>query len=429
MTPASPTSPADPTASTPAATLDVAAIRAEFPILDQQVHGKPLAYLDNAATSQKPRAVLDAIARYYTHDNANVHRGLHTLAERATRAYEDARLKLARFVNAHDPAGVVFTRGATEAINLVAHSHARHHPSCSLKPGDRVLVTHMEHHSNIVPWQIACEATGAELIVCPVHDDGALDLEAFRGLLDGGSVKLAAFTAVSNVLGTVNPVAELVTRAKRAGAVTLVDACQAPAHQRIDVQRWGCDFLALSAHKMFGPTGVGALVAKPEALAKMPPYQGGGEMIRRVTFEKSAYADPPHRFEAGTPNIAGVVAFGAAIDWLARLDIKAIKAHERSLIDHAHARLETIDGLRLIGTAPGKAAVASFVIDGVHAYDLGPVLDRQGVAVRTGHHCCEPLMDRFGVPATVRASFALYNTADEIDRLVDALHKAIGFFR
>ncbi|MEO0965199.1 MAG: SufS family cysteine desulfurase [Planctomycetota bacterium] len=415
------------TQSTP--TLDVAAIRDEFPILAQEVHGKPLAYLDNAATSQKPRAVLDAIQRYYTHDNANVHRGLHTLAERATRDYEDARLKLARFVNAADAAGVVFTRGATEAINLVAHSYARHHPTCALKPGDQVMVTEMEHHSNIVPWQIACEMTGAELVVCPVDDHGSLDLHRFRELLDPGSVKIAAFSAVSNVLGTVNPVAELVTRAKRAGAVTIVDACQAPAHQRIDVQRWGCDFLAISGHKMFGPTGIGALIAKPDKLAKMPPYQGGGEMISRVTFEKTTYNDPPHRFEAGTPNIAGAIALGAAVDWLSQHDYKAIKAHEQTLIAAATEKLEEIDGLRLIGTAPGKAAVASFVIDGIHAYDLGPVLDRQGVAVRTGHHCCEPLMDRFGVPATVRASFALYNTLDEVDRLIDGLNKAITFFR
>ncbi|MEM6332125.1 MAG: SufS family cysteine desulfurase [Planctomycetota bacterium] len=410
--------------------MDVAAIRAEFPILHQDVHGKPLAYLDNAATSQKPRAVLDTLAHYYERDNANVHRGLHALAERATQAYEDARLKLARFVNAPDAAGVVFTRGATEAINLVAHSYATAHPTCGLKPGDQVLITHMEHHSNIVPWQIACERTGAELVVCPVLDDGLLDLDAFRKHLDSGRVKIAAFTAVSNVLGTINPVSELVTRAKRAGAVTVVDACQATAHGPVDVQKWGCDFLAISAHKMFGPTGVGALIAKPDKLAKMPPYQSGGEMISRVTLEKSEYADPPHRFEAGTPNIAGGIAFGAAVDWLSGQDFKAIKAHEKALHDAAAARLaDEVDGLRLIGTAEKKAAVVSFVVEGVHAYDLGPVLDRQGVAVRTGHHCCEPLMDRFGVPATVRASFALYNTTDEVDRLVEGVKKAVGFFR
>jgi len=418
---------AAPTTTPASVAFDPASIRGDFPILDQTVNGKPLVYLDNAATSQKPAAVLNTLDDYYRRYNSNVHRGLHHLSQQATDAYEQSRHQAARFLNAAHAGECVFVRGATEAINLVAHSYARPR----LAKGDRVLITQMEHHSNIVPWQMVCEATGAELVYIPIDDRGQLELDkldAPGGLLDE-RVKVFAFVWVSNSLGTINPVAELIARAKAVGAATVVDACQAAPHVPIDVQQLGCDFLAVSGHKVFGPTGIGVLYGKQALLADMPPYQGGGEMIDQVTLDRgTTFAKPPMRFEAGTPHIAGAIGFGAACDWAKQLDWDAAAAHERALLEYGTQRLEAIDGLKLIGTAAHKASILSFVIDGIHAYDLGPVLDHHGVAVRTGHHCCQPVMDRFGIPATVRASISVYNTREEIDTLADALEQAITFF-
>ncbi len=424
-------------ASKPSSTGAIEAIRAQFPALQQEIHGHPLAYLDNAATAQKPASVIETLDDYYRRYNANVHRGLHAMAEEATRAYEDARLKVARFVGAPSPESCVFVRGATEGINLVANAYKTPGNPLSLQPGDRVIVSHMEHHSNLVPWQMVCEATGATLDVVPITDDGELDMEHFRGMLDE-RVKLIAVVWVSNALGTINPVKEIVEAGHAVGAKVLLDACQAaphPAHPEhedaypeLNVADLGCDFLVFSGHKVFGPTGIGVLFGKPELLADMPPYQGGGEMIARVTLEKTTYADPPHRFEAGTPHIAGVIGLGAAIDFMNRLDHAGAARHEADLLAYGTQRLQEIDGLRLIGTAKHKASILSFVIDGVHPYDLGPVLDRHGVAVRTGHHCAEPVMDRFDVPATVRASLCFYNTKAELDQLADALRAAMKFF-
>jgi len=404
------------------AAFDVDAVRADFPILDQQVHGKPLVYLDNAASSQKPLAVIEAIAGYYRRDHANVHRGLHALSERATAAYEEARGKVARFINAPAPRQVVFTKGCTEAINLVAHSFGL----ANLGPGDEVLLTHMEHHSNIVPWQIACEATGATLRVAPVDDRGELRLDEFEAMLSERTKVLAA-VHVSNTLGTINPVQRMTELAHAAGAVVLIDGAQAVAHMPIDVQSIGCDFYAFSGHKMFGPTGVGALWGRQELLEAMPPYQGGGEMIESVTFDKTVYAEPPMRFEAGTPPIAEAIGLGAAVDYLESIDMAAAMAHEQNLLNHGRDALLGVPGLRLVGDAAHKSAVLSFVVDGMHPYDMAPLLDREGVAVRTGHHCTQPLMERFGVNATVRASMALYNRRDEIDRLIEGIEKSRRF--
>ncbi len=399
--------------------LDVAAVRQRFPILAERVHGKPLVYLDNAATSQKPQPVIDAVSDYYRRYNSNVHRAMHRLSSLATEAYERARVDVARFLGAADARSCIFVRGATEGINLVAAAYARPR----LGPGDRVLITHMEHHSNIVPWQLVCEQTGATLDAAPIDDRGELDLVAFERLLERGP-KVAAMVWTSNALGTVNPIERMVSAARQAGATTVVDACQVPAHQPIDVAALGCDFLAISGHKMFGPTGIGVLYGRPELLDAMPPYQGGGEMVERVTLEKTTYADVPHRFEAGTPHIAGVVGLGAAVSFLRSLDLDAVQRHEQNLLAYGTDALRRIDGLRLIGTAAHKAPIFSFVLDGVHPYDLAPVLDRQGVAIRTGHHCAQPVMDHFGIAATARASLAMYNTRDEIDTLVDAIRKA-----
>ncbi len=425
----------NPAASPPS--LDVDALRAQFPALHQQVHGHPLAYLDNAATSQKPQAVLDKLDDYYRRYNANVHRGLHAMAEEATRAFEDTRFKVSRFIGAPSPESCIYVRGATEGINLVANACRQPGNPLSLNAGDTVIVSHMEHHSNLVPWQMACEATGATLAVIPINDAGELDMDAFASMLDE-SVKLISVVWVSNALGTINPVREIIRAGHAVGAKVMLDACQAaphpthPEHEsfypKLNVADLGCDFLAFSGHKMFGPTGIGVLYGKPELLAEMPPYMGGGEMIKRVTLEKTTYADPPHRFEAGTPHIAGVVGLGAAIDFMNSLNTAAVAQHEADLLAYGTQRLLDIDGLRLIGTAKHKASILSFVVDGVHAYDLGPVLDRHGVAVRTGHHCAEPVMDRFGVPATVRASLSFYNTRAEIDQLADALIAAKKFF-
>jgi cysteine desulfurase/selenocysteine lyase len=405
--------------------IDVASLRADFPALQQLVHGKPLAYLDNAASSQQPREVLDAAALQQRLNHANVHRGVHDLSERSTAAYEGAREKVRRFVNAARAEEIVFTRGTTDANNLVASSLGRK----LLGPGDEVLITWMEHHSNIVPWQLVCEQTGAKLVVVPIPDAGELDRAAFTRLL-GARTKIAAIAHVSNALGTVNPVAELTAEAHRAGAVVLLDAAQAVPHMRVDVQALDCDFLAFSAHKMFGPTGVGVLYGKHALLDAMPPYQGGGDMILTVRFDKTTYNALPYKFEAGTPNITGVVGLGAAVDYLERIDFAALGRHENELLEHATQRLlAEIPGARVIGTARDKASVLSFVVDGIHAHDLGTIVDREGVAIRTGHHCAMPVMERFGVAATARASFAFYNDRSDIDRLMAGLQRAVELFR
>jgi len=402
-----------------AGALDVERVREDFPILAQQIHGRPLAYLDNAASSQRPRAVIDAIAHYYSHDHANVHRGVHTLSQRATEAYEHARRQVREFVNAEHDTEIVFTRGTTEAINLVAQSWARPR----LKPGDEILISWMEHHSNIVPWQFVCEQTGATLRVTPVTDVGELDLDAFERLL-GPRTRIVALGHVSNALGTINPVAALTAKAHAAGALVLLDGAQAAPHLAIDVRTIGCDFYALSSHKMYGPTGIGVLYGRRALLEAMPPWQGGGEMIRAVSFSGTTYAPPPARFEAGTPHIAGALGLGAAITYVQGVGLDRIARTEHDLLVHATERVSAIPGLRIVGTAREKAAVLAFVLEGIHPHDVGTVLDHHGVAVRTGHHCAMPLMERYGLPATTRASFAFYNTRAEVDQLVGALHAA-----
>ena len=402
---------------------DVEAVRKDFPIFDETMRGKPLVFLDSAASAQKPRAVLDAMSKLYTTSYANIHRGVYELSERSTAAFEAAREKAQRFIGAPEARVVVFVRGATEAINLVAATFAR----ARVGNGDEVLITHMEHHSNIVPWQLLCEQTGARLRVAPIDDRGALEVAEFEKLLTPRT-KLAAVAHVSNALGTVNPVRELVDLAHRVGVPVLVDGAQAVPHQAVDVQDLGCDFYVFSSHKLFGPSGVGVLWGRAEHLEAMPPYQGGGEMILTVSFEKSTWNDIPHKFEAGTPDIAGVVGLGAAIDYVTGLGLDAITAHEHGLLEYATRRLETIPGLRLIGTAPHKAAVLSFVLEGVHPHDVGTILDQEGVAVRTGHHCAQPVMERFGVPATVRASLALYNRTQDVDALVSGLERVRKVF-
>jgi len=398
---------------------DAAALRARFPLLARTVRGQPLVYLDNAATTQKPEVVLAALDRFYREHNANVHRGVHWLSEQATADFEGARETLRAFINAASVREVVFTRGTTEAINLVAQSWGR----ANLGPGDEVLVTTLEHHSNIVPWQMACAATGARLVVAPIDDAGALDLDALAARL-GPRTRLVAVGHVSNALGTVNPIARIVALARRHGARVLVDGAQAAPHLAVDVQALGCDFYALSAHKMYGPTGIGLLWAREALLEAMPPWQGGGDMIKAVSFERTVYNDLPHRFEAGTPDVAGAIGFGAAARFLGEVGLEHIAAHEHALLGYGTARLGEVPGLRLVGTAPDKAAVLSFVIAGVHPHDVGTVVDAEGVAVRTGHHCAMPVMERLGLPATVRASLGLYNTREDLDRLVAALHKA-----
>ncbi len=403
--------------------LDVARIREDFPGLGLAIRGLPLVYLDNAATSQKPHAVIEAEARFYREHCANVHRGVHYLSEKATSSYESARAKVARLLNAASPEEIVFTRGTTESINLVARTFGR----SRVGAGDEVLITAMEHHSNIVPWQMLVEERGARLAVAPVDDRGQVVLEEFERLLTERT-RVAAFVHVSNAVGTVNPVRQMVELARRRGVPTVVDGAQAVPHMPVDVAALGCDFYAFSSHKAFGPTGVGALWGRLEHLEAMPPYQGGGEMIRKVTFEKTEYAEPPFKFEAGTPNIAGAVGLGAAIDYLGAMDREAAAAHEADLLDAATAALGEVPGLRLIGTAAEKTGVVSFVIDGVHAHDVGTILDREGVAVRTGHHCAQPLMKRFGLAATARASFAFYNTREEVERLLAAIERVRQVF-
>ena len=398
---------------------DIRAVRAAFPALHQQVHGKPLVYLDNAASTQKPRAVLETLAHYYGREYANVHRGVHHLSGRVTDAYEQARTEVAGFINAPSVREVVFLRGATEAINLVAQTWGR----VNIRSGDEILVTGMEHHANIVPWQMLCEQTGAVLKVAPVADDGTLDLDTFGELL-GDRTRLVAVTHVSNVLGTVNPVAEIAALARRHGARVLVDGAQAVPHLRVDVQAIDCDFYVFSGHKMYGPTGIGVLWGRADLLEAMPPWQGGGEMIRTVDFEQgTTYAGIPQKFEAGTPHFVGAIGLGAAIDYLETIGMDAIAAWERELCDYAMQAVAEVPGVRVIGTAPDKGAILSFVMDGAHPHDIGTILDMQGIAVRTGHHCAMPLARRFGVPATVRASLSFYNTPAEIDALIAALHK------
>jgi len=397
---------------------NVARIREDFPILKEQVHGKPLVYLDNAATTQKPRAVMEAEQRFYLTQCSNVHRGVHYLSEQATRAYEDVRVKVQRFLNAGEAREIIFVRGTTEAINLVASTYGRKH----LQAGDEILITAMEHHSNIVPWQMLCEEKGALLRVALINDHGEILLEEFEKLLNPRT-RFVSVVHVSNVLGTINPVAQIIQMAHRWNVPVLLDGAQAAAHLKVDVRALDCDFYTLSGHKLYGPTGIGVLYGKAALLAAMPPYQGGGDMISSVSFAKTTYNVIPHKFEAGTPNIAGTIGLGAAIDYLTGLGFEAVGAHEQELLAYATPALSRIPGLRLIGTAKEKAAVLSFVLDGLHPHDVGTVLDQEGIAVRTGHHCAQPLMDRFGVPATTRASLAFYNTKQEIDALVKGIQK------
>ncbi|MGE4056913.1 MAG: SufS family cysteine desulfurase [Vicinamibacterales bacterium] len=407
----------------PHAAFDVQAVRKDFPILGERVHGKPLVYLDNAATTQKPAVVLERILEYYTHENSNVHRGVHRLSQIATDAYEGARLRAAKFLHAADAREIVFVRGATEGINLVAQTHGRAH----IGQGDEVLITAMEHHSNIVPWQMICGEKGARLRVVPMTDVGELRLDEYERLLSDRT-KLVSLVHVSNALGTVNPVAEMIRAAHRRGIPVLLDGAQAVAHMTVDVQALDCDFYTFSSHKIFGPTGMGVLWARRSLLEEMPPYQGGGDMISSVTFEQTRYNEVPYKFEAGTPNIADAIALGTALDYVTSIGLDRIAAHEHDLLVYGTAALSRIPGLRLTGTARDKAGVLAFVMEGVHPHDIGTIVDREGVAIRTGHHCCQPLMDRLGVPATARASLALYNTREEIDALVAAIEKVREVF-
>ena len=396
----------------------VALCRHHFPLLRQWVNGKPLVYFDNAATSQKPQVVIDAMMRYYQEENSNIHRGVHFLSERATQAYEDVRRKVKVFINAAHEREVIFVRGTTEGINLVAGTHGR----MTVREGDEVLITAMEHHSNIVPWQILCEERRARLNVVPMNQRGELDLEAYRRLLTPRT-KIVGIVHISNVLGTINPVHDMVAMAHERGIPVLVDGAQAVPHLAVDVRQLDADFYTFSAHKMFGPTGVGILYGKTALLEAMPPYQGGGDMIRSVTFERTVYAELPHKFEAGTPNIGGAIGLGAAVDYLQQVGIHAVESFEHELLAYATEQLQAVPGLRIIGTAAAKASVLSFVLDGIHPHDIGTILDHEGIAIRTGHHCAQPVMQFFGIPATARASFAFYNTKEEVDALVRGLRK------
>jgi cysteine desulfurase/selenocysteine lyase len=406
-----------------ASTFDVQRVRRDFPILTQRIHGKPLVYLDNAATTQKPQSVIDAMVRSYAEDNANIHRGVHLLSERATQAYEQARVKVQKFLNAPLAREILFVRGTTEGINLVAQTFGR----VNVGKGDQVLITEMEHHSNIVPWQMLCEEKGAELKVLPITDEGELRMDLLDGMLTERT-KIVAVAHVSNSLGTINPVKTIVEKAHARGIPVLVDGAQAVAHMPVDVQALGCDFYAMSGHKLFGPTGIGVLFGRLPLLEAMPPYQGGGDMISAVTFKKTTYNVVPNKFEAGTPNIAGSVGLGAAIDYLSALDSASVMAYESELLAYGTKALTAVPGIRIVGTASNKASVLSFVMDDVHPHDIGTILDQEGVAIRTGHHCTQPLMERLCVPATARASLALYNTKEEIDALVGALSKVREIF-
>lgn len=403
-----------------AETLNIDQIRADFPVLHQQVNKAPLIYFDNAATTQKPKAVIDALSAYYEQDNANIHRGIHTLAERATTAYELTRKKLAAFLNAPSTDQIIFTSGTTAGINLVAQTFGR----ANVGKGDQIIVSNLEHHSNIVPWQMIAEEKGAEIKVIPVSDAGVLDIEAYKALLNP-KVKLVAVNHVSNAIGTINPIVEIISLAHEVGAKVLIDGAQSVAHLAVDVQALDMDFFVFSAHKLFGPTGVGVLYGKRDLLESMPPYQGGGEMIKEVSFAGTTYNELPYKFEAGTPNIADVIAFGAALDYVQAIPSEALAAQEEALLAYATAKLQKIPGLRIVGTAPEKIAVISFVIDGVHPQDIGVLLDKFGIAIRTGHHCAQPLMQRYELVGTCRASFAFYNTFEEIDRFVLCLEKTL----
>jgi len=402
---------------------NVEALRADFPILRRQVHGKPLVYLDNAATAQKPQTVIDTLSRYYEQENANIHRGVHYLSERATEEYEAARKTIQYFLNAADASEIIFVRGATEGINLVAQTYGR----ANVGRGDEVLISAMEHHSNIVPWQILCEEKGAKLRVIPINDSGELIWEEFEKLL-GSRTKMVAVTHVSNALGTINPVRRIVQQAHRANVPVLVDGAQSVPHLEVDVQALDCDFFVFSGHKLYGPTGIGILYGKSALLDAMPPYQGGGDMISSVTFEKTIYNKLPYKFEAGTPHIAGGIGLGCAIGYLNGVGFESVERHEHGLLEYATQAVTEIPGLRVVGTAAEKAGVLSFVMEGIHPHDIGTILDQQGIAIRTGHHCAQPVMQRFGIPATARASFALYNTREEVDALVSGLRKVREVF-
>jgi cysteine desulfurase / selenocysteine lyase len=402
---------------------DVNALRRQFPVLARMVRGKPLAYLDNGASAQRPNTVIDAVDDYERHHHANIHRGVHTLSQEATALYESARDRLVRFINARSGHEVIFVRGTTEAINLVAQSYARP----LLKPGDEILITHLEHHANIVPWQMVCEQTGATLVVAPIDSRGEVHVDAVVALMNERT-RLLACAHVSNALGTVLPIRRLIAAAKSRGIATLIDGAQAVSHMHVDVQELGCDFYAFSGHKMFGPTGVGVLYGREQLLERMPPWQGGGEMILAVTFAKTTYNGLPNKFEAGTPNISGAIGLGAAVDFLHGLDRDAAHAHETALLDRATAALRKIPQLRIVGTAGEKASLVSFAVAGVHPHDLGTILDEDGIAIRTGHHCAMPVMEFFNLPATARASFAFYNTFEEIDRLAAGVERARRLF-
>jgi cysteine desulfurase/selenocysteine lyase len=402
---------------------EVERIRKDFPILAEKIRGKPLVYLDNAATSQKPQVVIDTVNRFLSTYNSNVHRGVHQLSERATEAFEQARTRVQGFINAAEAREIIFVRGTTEAINLVAQSYGRTH----IGMGDEIVISAMEHHSNIVPWQILCEQTGAVLRVVPINDDGEMLLDEYAKLLTP-RVRLVAVAHVSNALGTINPVREIVRLARHQGVPVLVDGAQAAPHLQVDVRELDCDFYAFSGHKVFGPTGIGVLYGRARLLEAMPPYQGGGDMIKSVTFAKTVYNDLPFKFEAGTPHIGGVIGLGAALDFLEGVGLDRVTAYEHELLVYATTALSAIPGVRIIGTAKEKASVVSFVVDGVHAHDIGTVLDHEGIAIRAGHHCAMPVMERFGVPATARASLAFYNTRAEVDALVRGIHKVIEMF-
>lgn len=400
-------------------------IRKDFPILNVKVNDKPLVYIDNAATTQKPDVVIESMKYYYTHENANIHRGLYFLSEAATQAYETSRLKVKEFINAMSASEIIFVRGTTEAINLLSTSFCR---SGLIKEGDEIIITHMEHHANIVPWQLICEGKNAKLRVIPINDDGELILEEFEPMISS-KTKLVSVVHTSNSLGTINPIKDIIRIAHNHGVPVLIDAAQAIQHTKIDVQELDCDFLAFSGHKIYGPTGIGVLYGKTEYLNMLPPYQGGGDMIRTVTFEKTTFDDLPNKFEAGTPNIAGGIGLGVALKYISSFSFDDIQAHEKLLLNYATEKMLEIDGLKIIGTAKEKTSVISFIIDGLHPYDIGTIVDNDGIAIRTGHHCTQPIMQRFNVSSTARASFAIYNTLEEIDIFINSLKKAIKMFR
>ena len=410
------------TAELPA--FDIDAVRADFPILQETIHGKPLVYMDNAATTQKPVQVITAVDEYYRHYNSNIHRGVHTLSEKATAAYEGARKKIQTFINAASTKEIIFTRGTTESINLVTQSYGR----STLKPGDEIIISEMEHHSNIVPWQLLCEQTGAVLKIIPINDDGELIMEEYGKLLNA-KTRIVAIVHISNALGTINPVKKIIDMAHAHNAVVLVDGAQAVAHTPVDVQALDCDFYVFSGHKLFGPTGTGVLYGKQSLLEQMPPYQGGGDMIKMVTFKKTTYNDLPHKFEAGTPHIAGFIGLGAAIDYVTKTGLENISAWESDLLHYATEAAGNIKELKLIGTAKHKASILSFTLKGIHPHDIGTILDHEGIAIRAGHHCAMPVMEHFKIPATARASFSFYNTRAEVDRLVLGINKCLEIFR